>query len=210
MMHVRSTRADGAARLAFTLVEVMLVLAVVGVLAAVAWPSVVRMQADHTLSAAAEQTRMVLAEARKQAIHSGLAYQFRFEPKGRRFCAVLFEAEPVTQANAMAGASNPPMMIRRFSGELPATISFLPANSAATTGITAMGQKLPEAAFQGLPDAAQLASTDWSAPLVFLSEGSSQDTVLTLADRRGHRIDIEIRGITAAATVGMMRREAVR
>jgi hypothetical protein len=51
---------------------------------------------------------------------------------------------------------------------------------------------------------------EWSPPLLFLSEGTTQDATITLADRRGNRIDVNVRGLTGAAAMGAMRQEAVR
>ena len=197
-------------RCGYTLVELLLVLAVIGTLAAVAWPSVLRMQADHDLTAEAEQVREQLAFARTRSIQSGLTFQFRHEPKGRHFCVVPFEGEPeavpLPGSNERSGTHQGAR--HRFNGELSKSISFTVPTGAAMnmTG----GQKLPEAAFQGLPNAGVLAGVSWSAPLLFSAEGVSQDVVLTLGDKRGHRIDVTVRGLTGAAAVGPMRQEAVR
>jgi prepilin-type N-terminal cleavage/methylation domain-containing protein len=197
-------------RPAFTLIELMLVLTVIGVLAAVAWPSVLRLQADHELSSAAEQVRQLLAQARMKSIHTGLAYQFRFEPNGQRMCVVPFENEqPTVDATTTGTQTTSP--VPRFSSQLPKTIAFALATTTSLSNVgTLPGQKLPDTAFQGLPEVAELAAVEWSAPQVFLPEGTSQDATLTLADRRGHRIDVQVRGLTGAATIGPMRQEAVR
>ncbi len=190
----------------YTLVELTLVLAILGALAAVAWPSVLRMQADHELSSSAEQVRQQLGQARTKAIHAGLAYQFRLEPKGRHFCVIPFEADPTVTTNSSRGAK--PALEPRFAGEISKRIAFQPSTNDATS--SPAGQKVPEAAFQGMPDAGTLAAVSWSGPLIFQGDGTAADAVITLGDVRGHRVDITLRGLTGAASVGPMRREAVR
>jgi prepilin-type N-terminal cleavage/methylation domain-containing protein len=196
-------------RLAYTLVEMLLVLAVIGTLAAVAWPSVLRMQADHDLSAAAEHVRQPLATARTWAIRTGVAFQFRFEPNGRNFVVVPQDAEPESPTNSPQGNSSSPNTASaqfRHAGELPATASFRSISAASNPLMS--GQKLPESALKGLPNAGALSGIGWSDPLVFAADGTAQDIVLAIGDRRGHRIDITIRGLTGAASVGPMYREA--
>ena len=153
-------------RSAYTLVELLLVLAILGLIAAAAWPSVLRMQADHDLSAAMEDVRQQLGNARTWAIHSGLTYQFRFEPNGQRFCVIPFEAE---QSSAAASNGNvPPMIMHRSAGAVAKKLTFLSVNS----GGLPPGQKIPNTAFQGLPNAGELAGVGWSGPLVFTPEGT--------------------------------------
>lgn len=197
-------------RPAYTLVELMLVLAIVAALAAVAWPSVLRMQADYDLSSAAEQVRQQIGQARARAVHAGLAFQFRYEPKGRHFCVIPFEAEPEA-IPVSAPSANTPVQAKtsqRFAGEVSKRITFQPPASN-TLSLTA-AQKVPEAAFQGLPNAGTLTSVNWSGPLIFHPDGTAADALITLGDPRGHRIDISIRGLTGAATVSPIHREATR
>jgi type II secretion system protein H len=196
-----AARPSSPRRSGYTLFELLLVLAVLGVIASVAWPSVLRMQADHELAAAVEQVRMQLASARTRAIHSGLAYQFRYEPNGRRFCTLPFEAEPELTTMPGGTSTSPPVQTARSAAETSKSVRFLPS-----TG----GEKLPAGMFQGLPDAGNLASAAWSAPLIFAPDGSAVDAVIALADRRGQRVDIAVRGLTGAVTVGPMHRGTPR
>jgi hypothetical protein len=76
--------------------------------------------------------------------------------------------------------------------------------------MTMTSQKLPPAAFSGLPNAGNLANVNWSPPIVFTTEGTAMDAVVTLADKRGHVIDIVVRGLTGATAVSMMRKEPLR
>ena len=155
--------------------------------------------------------RLQIAGARTRAIQTGVAYQFRFEPKGGKFAVVPFEGEPetvITPTNQTANA-NIVNAQHRFAGELPKNISFLLPTLSSSAPIVP-GQKLTDAAFRGLPNAGALASVSWSAPLVFTTEGTAMDGIVTLGDKRGHRIDIAVRGLTGAASVSLMRKEAIR
>lgn len=196
----------------YTLVEMLLVVAVIGTLAAMTWPSVLRMQADHDLSSAAEQVRMQLAAARTKAIKSGVKYQFVHEPKGRNFAVIPLEPEPQQQqstsgggTSAVSSASNAQ---KNSSGELPAKLTFVPLN--ATSTLPLPSQTLSAMAFQGLDNAGTLASISWSEPLVFAPDGSAMDAVVTIGDNRGQRIDLTVRGLTGATATGPMRQEAAR
>jgi Tfp pilus assembly protein FimT len=187
----------------------LLVLAVIGTLAAAAWPSVLRMQADHDLSAAAEQVRLQLGNARSWSIKTGVKFQFRFEPQGRHFTVVPFEGEPEPDSkfgNNTAAAA----LQYRFGGELSNRITFLPVMGSSTLPAAMSSSKLPEAAVHGLPNAGALTSVNWADPLIFSADGTAMDALITLGDPRGHRIDISVRGLTGAAAISPMRREAPR
>lgn len=185
----------------YTLLEMLLVLSILGALVAFAWPSVLQLQANHDLSAAAEQVRLQLGSARSRAIHAGLAFQFRYEPDGRHYAVTPFEGEPET-TKADDGARH------RFAGEVSQRITFVTPKTPVAT--TAQSQKMTEEAFRGLPDAGELAGVGWSAPLIFSPDGSAADAVVTVGDARGYRLDVTVRGLTGAAETSLMRRESVR
>lgn len=197
---------------AYTLVEMLLVLAVIGTLAAMTWPSVLRMQADYDLSSAAEQVRLQLAAARANAIKSGVKYQFLYEPKGRNFAVVPLDPEPqnsqtASTASPAAGSATAKGQ-KNASGELPASLTFVPPNAASTLPLPS--QKISATAFQGLSNAGTLASINWSQPLVFAPDGSAMDGTVTVGDNRGQRIDLTIRGLTGATAAGPRRQERKR
>src|SRR5581483_8551961 len=70
-------------RRGFTLVEVLLVVAVIVILGAMAYPSIEAMYGDVRLSAAADQIRGRWADARTQAIQEGRAYRFAVQQDGQ-------------------------------------------------------------------------------------------------------------------------------
>jgi Tfp pilus assembly protein FimT len=70
-------------RSAYTILEVMLVLAIIVLLAAISFPSIQAMYGDVKLNAAADQIRARWADARTQAIEEGRAYRFSVQSDGR-------------------------------------------------------------------------------------------------------------------------------
>src|SRR5438105_14721693 len=72
-------------RRGFTLLEVTLVMAVIVLLAAMAYPSLEAMYADIRLTAAADQIRAAWADARARAIEDGQPYRFAVLPQDGRY-----------------------------------------------------------------------------------------------------------------------------
>jgi prepilin-type N-terminal cleavage/methylation domain-containing protein len=202
-------------RAGYTLLEMLLVLAVAGVILAVAWPNVMRLTGQQKLTESAEKVRNLVASARFHAIDSGLVYQFRYEPGGRSFVVVPFEREfeavsPGAQQAATSGA------LGRFSkaaGTLPEGVVFAPpslldpngSGTAATS--TGLGQKLTGDILSGLPNASKLESVSWSGPLQFFPDGTAVDARFDLIDTRNQRITLQVRGVTGAINVSRIHQE---
>lgn len=81
-------------RSSFTLMEMVLVLAILVVLGALTYPALDGMYADYRVEAAADQVRARWADARSQAVNEGRAYRFavirnkgnfRLAPEGSEF-----------------------------------------------------------------------------------------------------------------------------
>ena len=77
-MTVRSPRAG------YTLVEMVLVLAIIVLLAAITYPSLNGMYADLKVQAAADEVRAQCVTARTQAVNEGRPYAFAVMPGGDR------------------------------------------------------------------------------------------------------------------------------
>lgn len=194
-------------RAGYTLLEMLLVLTVVAVIIAVAWPNVMRLNGQQKLSESAEKVRAVVASARVHAIDSGLVYQFRYEPGGRHFLSLPFEREFEAVGPNSRGTGSALGRFSKASGMLPDGVKFaapkLPGtnpsgNSALPAGL---GQKLPAELLSGLPDASKLESLSWSGPLQFQPDGSAADVTLDLLDKYNQRITLRIRGVTGSIGV---------
>lgn len=199
------------ARRGYTMLELLLVLAVLGAIAAVAVPNVMRMFSQQKLTESAEKVRSVASSARVHAIESGLVYQFRYEPGGRHFLVVPFERE-FEGVNPNARATGTAAKLGRFSkasGTLPDGVSFaaptlLNPGASATGPAMITGQKLPSNLLSGLPDAGNLENLSWSGPVLFQPDGSAADTSLDMVDKRNQRITLQIRGITGAISLSRL------
>jgi type II secretory pathway pseudopilin PulG len=196
-------------RTAFTMLELLLVLGVVVVILAVAWPNVLRLTGQQSLIDSSEKVRALAASARVHAIDSGLVYQFRYEPGGRHFVAVPFEREFESVSPNARGTGTALGRFSKASGTLPEGVTFAAPTALNSTGsgsstTAGLGQKISSAAFSGLPDAGKLENVSWSGPILFQPDGSAGDAAVDLVDRRNQRITMRIRGVTGAVSVSRL------
>jgi len=180
--------------------ELLLVLTLLLVAAAISWPTVVGLYQRHQLQTAAEQVRVQLSGARVRAIQSGAVYQFRFEPGGQRFLVVPFDvAAPSGDIDSSTDNGG------SFSGTLPEGMRFQ-ASEAYPITVAQMGAEWLAA----LPDAQQLQSVGWSSPFLFSPDGSAAtDSTFDVVDENERFVSLSVRGLTAAVAVGpvLQRRE---
>ncbi len=199
-------RVHSAGHSGFTMIEMLLVLGVIAVIIAVAWPNVIRLTGQQRLLESGEKVRSLAASARIHAIESGLVYQFRYEPGGRRFVVIPFEREfeSVSPDARGTGSSTGLGRFSKAAGLLPEGVSFTAPTlmgSTSTTPSASGGQKIPGELFSGLPDAAKLEQASWSGPILFQSDGTGTDVSFELVDRRNQRVTLTVRGVTGAVTV---------
>ena len=99
----RRTRRPG-----LTLLEVLLVMAILLTLAAVAYPTLSAMYGDVRVKAAADQVRASWTEARAKAIEDGRAYRFSVEPGTGKFRVAPDGPEFWDDSGGGAGDENAP------------------------------------------------------------------------------------------------------
>ncbi len=189
-------------RTGYTLVELLLAVALLAMLAGITVPAALRMYADSRLSEVAEQVRLQVAGTRVRAIESGLVYQFRYEPDGRSYCSVPYEREfEGSNPNATGtGATTGVGRFTRFAGELAEGFQF----AAVGDPENAIGGQLSEEVFGDLPNADKLSGVDWSPPILFVADGSAIDAAFEIVDSRGKLMLLTVRGLTGAAALGRM------
>ncbi len=119
-----------AKRPAYSLVEMIIVVAIIAALMALAWPSFARPAGRWQLVYVAKQLRGELAHARLEAIRTGKPWQFCYEQGGRRYFISPLAAEEFVSWEGTAGAGTATRLEVLNSGmEYPRGVAELGVNA---------------------------------------------------------------------------------
>lgn len=187
-------------RRGYTFIEVLLVLALLAVLAGIAWPSVLRFSNEQALKDAAEFVRTELDRTRFRAIDAGLVYQFRYEPDGRHFVAVPAERDGALLSDGSISPTQQSLPV--ISGRIKDGLIFRPL-----PGSPPVGELLTADWLGGLPDASSLQQIQWSSPVYFHPDGTGSTTAFRVTDINQRYIELSVRELTGMTTAGPLREE---
>ena len=191
-------------RCGFTLLEVLLVLAIVAITAALTWPALEKPLANRRLRSAADEVRTEWCQARTEAMRSGRTYAFRYEVGGDRFYT-----EPQNEPNART-SSGPSAAVNSGAGGVQSGASADAArssdNKTLPKGITFRGDKTNQSMTPASSSAAKTPSQNqpsgaWSNPIFFYPDGTASDVQLVLICNQSCAVRVMLRGSTATATV---------
>ena len=201
----------------FTLLELMLAMAIMATALAVAWPLLRRPLMHSVTQEAAQQLIATLGDARATAISLGCPVQLYYEPGGQRY-----QLRPVTaQAVATADPRNPshesPHGDRLTEGqdfELPIDVSFaaIPGRQQVAASLS-LEKPFDTHTPQDAGDAEQLPTAhgglhqvQWSAPIHFFPDGRADQATVALHGPAALVMEITVRGLTGTATAGTPRK----
>ncbi len=189
-----------ANRKAITLIEVLLVLALLVVLAAMTWPAMDRPMANQRLRKAADKVRTAWAKARIEAMSTGQTIVFR--------CTLDSEDYSI---EAQAGPESVSFISSSTQGE------FAETSSQSTESISTTNRQLPEdvtfvdgeVAFDTratiLTDGSLGTDSDSDSlgldPILFFPDGTTSTATLVLENQYQRRIELSLRGLTGVITV---------
>lgn len=189
-------------RRAYTLLELLIVLAIVVAVAAVSLPALGRPLAKSRLRSAAKQLRVALIRARLEAIESGAAQQFRYQP-GTGYFQVSAKSEsagaglrvPAGGEGIDAGEAlgDDPASPQAAQYELPDDVLFF--DPSAPDALP--GEPLAAASYHGMI---------WSAPIIFYPNGRTFNTRIRLRGEYDYYVDVMLRGLTGASRIGDVQR----
>jgi prepilin-type N-terminal cleavage/methylation domain-containing protein len=188
-----------AARSGVTLLEIILVMAIVAFFATLALPGFDRIFAAQRIDKSAEIVRAEMGRARVQAIRTGKVFAFVYN-EGRSELAVrqfdqLVQAGSIEHFQRPGGGpgQSPAADVRDgnmdYSNErLPRGVRFV------------AGQAIADIRSQFESDAAG-GGAGKLKPILFYPDGSSQDAQIVLANERGDAVRVVLRGLTGSARV---------
>ena len=191
------TQSHASSTAGFSLLELLLVIGVLVAVSAMAVPPLMDRIRAGRVQDAAESVRDVLGNARRYAIDAGVDYHFRYEINGHFFVAIPAEPNPIL-ANSYSGDEQDTRVVVE-AGEIDETLFLRPFS-----GDTSGGESLEPEAFTDLPNAGELASKTWSAPILFRFDGTSEDKRFRVIDEEQNAAEISVRGLTGAVRVSQV------
>jgi prepilin-type N-terminal cleavage/methylation domain-containing protein len=187
----------------FTLLEMLLVLSILVAITAVTIPVVGRMYDTHRIQQAAMEVRTTLSAARLRAVDGGEAFECRFEPDGRHLVILARRDRGIRFGSEEADVSSANR--RPAEGihvELPQPLYFWTSDDSR--------ERLEDRTLHELADGNSLGSRTWSAPIVFATNGTSNNTQFEIRDDEGRAVQLEVRGLTGAARASKLSKRSVR
>lgn len=175
----------------YTLLELMIVLAIILIVSALAAPSLMDRVRSGNVREAAQHVSEVLAAARTYAIDTGVDYHFRFEVGGNNVIAI--PAEPGETLGNSNGSDTDSADLLYHTAKLSDTI-VLQYSQDSTSG----SETLKGPAFGNLENSGELISKSWSEPILFRFDGSSETMTFRVMDKELRSCDVSVRGLTGA------------
>jgi prepilin-type N-terminal cleavage/methylation domain-containing protein len=192
-----------------TLIEVMLVLCIMTILAALAWPAVNQMLKNQNLRLAADRLKTVWLRARLDAMNSGRVLRFSYDPLNGayRLESGAGENNADVSSSSSAGDNSAPQVQEKTSFDaatgdyvpllredtLPEGIRFVLMNATASNRDNTAGQ---------MPGGFGINEQLQSTPVFFYPDGSTSTARLVLGNDQDRGIALSLRGLTGVVTVG--------
>jgi prepilin-type N-terminal cleavage/methylation domain-containing protein len=177
-------------RKAFTLFEMILVLALIVLLGAAVYPSVEAMYGDSKVTASGDMVRAAWAEAQSRAIDEGRAYRFSIRANTGNWKLAPDEGDSRTpDDNSGPNGTGK----QSFEGILEKGVRFDAPESWGTRDTQPGESAVP----QGATD-----SSSWTTAVVFLPDGTAKENRTVRLRARGIRpLELRVRGLTGVITV---------
>ena len=216
-------------RHAYTLFELLVVLALLVLIVSLGWPSMRRAVARGRLDAAARELQAELGRTRLESMREATPYVFRYQP-GCRFYEIL-PKEMLDRESQALGATvlgtdaldlpsdeSPDLMrveippVEQEAGTLAQVATAGGTFYRKTLPETVLFPAVPRALQAGLgeatvlgtsPDAGLRNTVIWSEPILFYPNGRISEATITLmtADNYRYTATLNIRGLTGSITV---------
>lgn len=185
-------------RAAFTLIEMLLVLALLLVLVSVVWPAVLRINTSNRLRQSMQDVNSAFAAARIRAIEQGVAYQVYFELGGSHYLVV-----PVDKS--LLGLDTDSPASQQTNGTQTVIVQELMEGFefSETVTTTVTDPSIPFEWLSKFPKAKDWKWIEASFPITFYPDGAAafdlKHDILGKDDKKV--ASIQLRGLTGATTI---------
>jgi prepilin-type N-terminal cleavage/methylation domain-containing protein len=194
----RPARVYGQPAIGFTLIEVILVMVILVIIAAMTFPSMMGAYGRSQLRGGGDVVRAALLRTRLAAMDTGQAHVFRCLINGGEFQVVSIP-EVIASGGQVANPTGNPIEDtgdwRLDFTHLPAGITFAKLDAAPSQLVAAMFTTLQ--------------SSTWAGPVVFYPDGTSTDATVLLKNENQSTIRVTLRGLTGTVTMGEIGKEAL-
>jgi prepilin-type N-terminal cleavage/methylation domain-containing protein len=208
-----------------TLIEVLLVLAILVIFASFIWPAISTAFSNQVLLKAADKIRMQWGKARVAAMNSGQVVLFRYELNGGKF-----RLDHINDANSFDDSSNRADFPENESPSNESPSNESPSNSVDSTSNAVAGNDSPYSKYLSAKDVNSLPSkvvflvgtiendsrttalnvdssiqndgANWSPPIFFYPDGTTSNARLQISNERNRVIELSLRGMTGVVKVG--------
>lgn len=190
-------------RTAYTLIEILIVMAILVFVTGITWPGVTRVYREAKLDRVTEDVRVELVGTRIRAIDSSFPYQFRYEPAGQRYLIITAQTGTSSESGNNASTSDDPntTSVKVRYDELPEGFQFRhPVDEHTGLPASSFGDRLPQEWLAELPNALELSSVYWSPPIIFYADGTGTDATLDITNEDEQSRRISVRALTGAAS----------
>lgn len=200
-------------RRAFSLFEIVLVVAVLAMIAAIIYPAFEKPLAGQRLHRGADQVRSAFMSARIEAMSTGLVHAFRYLPASGEYriekwealdAAIEGDGTEVADAPQTLNATDfigPNGSARTMDGAGPSRPGLLPDTVRFVADEVLIDARAE--ATEGTQDTSTVSSigTEWSQPILFYPDGTTSTARVLLQGTTEERVVVELRGLTGVATV---------
>jgi prepilin-type N-terminal cleavage/methylation domain-containing protein len=185
-------------RRGFTLVELLIVMAMIVLVSAIAAPMIMKPLERREIQQAADTVRTKLLRTRIGAMRSSHVYEFQYRPGSGSYRVAPQDNGSSPQGDNSSTAGGHETVAdadcpRPEEGALPDGVRFMPENTPD-----------PEATGSPTENGAQNAGggDSWCDPIIFYPDGTTTDARFIVASTRGFAVHVRLRGVTGNVTLG--------